>query len=574
VVVLAAPDFGPASTGPPAVAAYHARLVALLGENRSDPSALGSGFLPDSRVLLLEGPLTGQQVEAYLQAPGGGQGLPAYAVGDDVLVTITDAPSGPPFIAISDRWRLAELAIIFVLFIAAVVLVGGWQGVRALLGLALTAAIVVRILVPELLQGVPPVPLAVGLAIVLTIAIIGLTEGLSRPGVAAILGTTGALCLTALMSATAVAFAGFTNAGDSDLIYLQTAGGAGLDLRGLLLAAFVIGSLGVLNDVTVTQAVAVGQLHDEAGLQGRDLFASAFRVGRSHIGATINTLFLAYAGASLPLIVLFSVSQQPAGLIVNSEGIAVELVRTFVGSIGLVAAVPLSTGFATWLAGARIDDATFRARPQDATSRADRLAARPLAALVAGLAGIAALTTVLGIALGPAIMSPPRAPETAAEEVFPSPGASLPAFVGSPVAGGQPSAGPEASAPTGSLVPSFQVHDVIDLAVLGGQPATIEVTAVHITSTATARRVEAELQFTSTTSLLVDPSTWTLLTDLGNEYAATTKGARAPALSAGTVGAGHNVKGWLTFVPLPADTHGFLELVGPDGAAILAVELY
>ena len=356
LIVLGLPDLGPAPTGPAPVAAYHARLVALLGEHRTDPANPGSGFLPDARVLLLEGPRAGQEADAYLQAPGGAQILPSYAVGDDVLVTITDAPSGPPFLAISDRWRLAELGILFALFVAAVVLVGGWQGVRALLGLALTAAIVVRVLVPGLLQGIPPVPLAVGLAILLTIAVIGLTEGLSRPGVAAILGTTAALCLTALLSAAAVAFAGFTNAADSELIYLQTQGGAGLDLRGLLLAAFVLGSLGVLNDVTVTQAVAVEQLRDEAGLSGRALYASAFRVGRSHLGASINTLFLAYVGASLPLVVLFSVTQQPPGLILNGEGVATELVRTFVGSIGLVAAVPLSTAFATWLAGSAAPD--------------------------------------------------------------------------------------------------------------------------------------------------------------------------------------------------------------------------
>ena len=391
LVVLGLPDLGPAPTGPAPVAAYHARLVALLGEHRTDPANPDPGSClmraySCSRVRGLAKRRT--RIFRHRAEP---RSSPSYAVGDDVLVTITDAPSGPPFLAISDRWRLAELGILFALFVAAVVLVGGWQGVRALLGLALTAAIVVRVLVPGLLQGIPPVPLAVGLAILLTIAVIGLTEGLSRPGVAAILGTTAALCLTALLSAAAVAFAGFTNAADSELIYLQTEGGAGLDLRGLLLAAFVLGSLGVLNDVTVTQAVAVEQLRDEAGLSGRALYASAFRVGRSHLGASINTLFLAYVGASLPLVVLFSVTQQPPGLILNGEGVATELVRTFVGSIGLVAAVPLSTAFATWLAGSAAQDpAQDQGSGRGATPLA-RLAMRPGAALVAGLAAIVAI---------------------------------------------------------------------------------------------------------------------------------------------------------------------------------------
>ena len=270
-----------------------------------------------------------------------------------MVVTTTLTGDGDPYISVADRWRLPQLAILGLVFAIAVVAAGRWRGLRALIALALTFAVVVRILVPLIVQGVPPIPVAVVLGTVVTILTVGLTEGISRASVAAILGTTGALALTALLAAVTIAVTSFSNAVGSELIYLQVAPGIGLDLRGLLLAAFIFGAIGVLDDVTVTQAAAVEELVAHSGLSGRRLFASAFNVGRSHIAATVNTLFLAYLGASLPLIVLFGISRQPISLIMNGEPVAIEIVRTLVGSLGIVAAVPFTTLIAVWLMSPR-----------------------------------------------------------------------------------------------------------------------------------------------------------------------------------------------------------------------------
>jgi hypothetical protein len=178
----------------------------------------------------------------------------------------------------------------------------------------------------------------------------------------------------------------FTYTAGSDLAFLTTAGGGGLDLRGLLLAAFILGAIGVLDDVTVTQAVLVEELADKGRLRGRDLFVSAMGVGRSHIGATINTLFLAYVGAGLPLLVVILVSQQPTALVLNDEEIATEIVRTLVGSIGIIAAVPLTTFIAVLLAGAVSGDRSAAARDT-----------RPLA--VAGIGALIALLLAATIVL-------------------------------------------------------------------------------------------------------------------------------------------------------------------------------
>jgi len=274
-----------------------------------------------------------------------------YLPGDEVVITATRMPDGPAFVALSERWRLPVLLVLGTLFVALVLLVGRGHGLRALLALALTALVVVRIVLPLLLGGAPPVPVAVLVASGITVATILLTEGTGRVAVAAIAGTISALAVTGILAAAVGAFAAFAGAGTADLAYLRVASGDALDLRGLLLAAFILGALGVLDDVTVTQAATVEELARDGRLRGAHLAAAALRIGRSHIGATVNTLFLAYVGASLPLLVLFTVAELPAALVVNREIVAIEVVRTLVGSIGIVLAVPLTTAIAVLLVG-------------------------------------------------------------------------------------------------------------------------------------------------------------------------------------------------------------------------------
>ncbi len=353
LLVLALPDLAPPSDSAEPVTAFRGRIVEILRPGEPlDPDDPNAGFAPDVMVEISEGPRAGERVGAYLQGPSGQQDLPDYGVGEDIVVSFTGQPETGDFVAVTDRWRVPTLGLLLVVFGVAVGAVGGFRGLRALLALALTGAVVLKIVIPLLLQGVPPVPLAVVVASAVTLVTILLTEGLSRASVAAICGTFASLALTAVLAALATGLAAFTNAAGSDLVYLQTTGGAQLDLRGLLLAAFIFGSLGVLDDVTVTQAAAVQEL-GRGGLAGGRLFLSAMNVGRSHIAATVNTLFLAYVGASLPLLVLYAVARQPAAMILNGEIVAVEIVRAVVGSLGIVTAVPLTTAIATWLAQPR-----------------------------------------------------------------------------------------------------------------------------------------------------------------------------------------------------------------------------
>jgi uncharacterized membrane protein len=274
--------------------------------------------------------------------------------GDEIIVTYTEQPDGPVFVSVAERWRLPALAILVALFALAIVVVAGWQGVRALLALALTIVVTVKLLVPAILQDIPPVPIALVVAGGITVVTIVLSEGVSRTSLAAILGAVVGLGLTAVVSALIGIAAGFSGAPAGELAFFEVRPGETLDLSGLLLAAIMIGSVGVLDDMTVTQAATVEELAVRTGLRGRALWSSALRLGRSHIAATTNTLFMAYVGASLPALVLLMLAAEPVLLTLNREVLALEIVRTLAGSLGIVAAMPITTAIATLMMGSAL----------------------------------------------------------------------------------------------------------------------------------------------------------------------------------------------------------------------------
>jgi hypothetical protein len=340
--------------------------------------------------------------------------------------------------------------------------------------------------------------------------------------------------------------AGFTNTLGSDLVFLQLPDGGGLDLRGLLLAAFMIGAIGVLDDVTVTQAAAVEQLSQGAALSGRRLYASAFAVGRSHIAATVNTLFLAYAGASLPLLVLFAVGGQPTAMVLNGEAVSIEIVRTLVGSLGIVAAVPLTTVIAVWLtastpATAVADAAVTRLR-------------RPPVALLAGLSLGAAVTVVATVAVSPLLGSSPRRPlapdQFGGNPPAASASASTPVDAGASAdATAEPSGGAEAP-------PIFAVGEAIPLVDANGTFATATVVSsdARAAPSGTGVVVLVEFRYAAVRDMVIDPTAWVALR-LEGEIASSPPPADKPALVADALKGGTSKTGWLVFdLPEPADT--------------------
>jgi uncharacterized membrane protein len=321
----------------------HARIIEARGTDATG--------LPHLEVELIE---TGERLEAVVQETGAAPGTviaTRYSTGDEVAVTRFTAQGDESFAVISDPWRLSTLGLAALLFAIAVMVVGGLRGARALIALALTLAVVLKLVVPLLLRGFDPILLAVGGAALVTLVTLLLTEGPSRISLSALVGTLIALAATAGLAALFTGFAEFTQLqGNEEVAFLIPLIGQRVDLQGILLAATVFGALGVLDDVTVTQAAAVEQLHRaRPDASRRSVLGHAMVVGRSHIAATVNTLVLAYLGAGLPLLLLFALSSQAPLTVLNSEIVAVEVIRALVGSIGIVAAVPITTLVATWL---------------------------------------------------------------------------------------------------------------------------------------------------------------------------------------------------------------------------------
>ena len=178
-----------------------------------------------------------------------------------------------------------------------------------------------------------------------------LTYGWNLKTHAAVLGMVSALVITGTLAWFFVVFTRLTGAGDENALFLMQMLNSNINLRGLLLGGMIIGALGVLDDLVITQASAVFELYGaNSGLDFRGLYNSAMRIGRDHVAATVNTLVLAYAGASLPMLLLFSLGRGNYGFLVNYSFVAEEVVRTLVGSLGLIAAVPLTTLIAAELA--------------------------------------------------------------------------------------------------------------------------------------------------------------------------------------------------------------------------------
>jgi uncharacterized membrane protein len=307
------------------------------------------------RVVMTGGPHEGAR--SYLALPSE-QFAPELSPGDRIRVhrsgPLTAEPRlGDPAaqpLAFVDFERNRALLVLVCVFALVVVALASWQGVRSLIGLGLSLVLVVGWLVPAILSGRPPLVAALvgGSAVMLVTT--ALTHGVGLKSMAAVLGATITLVLIVAMSVIAVEAVHITGFSSEESTILDARAEGDISLHGLVVAGIVIGALGVLDDITVSQSSTVLALRRaDPGMPARRLFREAMTVGRDHLGATVNTLVLAYAGASLPALLIFAGQGTPFTEAVGYEAVAEQIVATVVGSIGLVAAVPVTTGLAALL---------------------------------------------------------------------------------------------------------------------------------------------------------------------------------------------------------------------------------
>lgn len=270
------------------------------------------------------------------------------------LKQISNSVTGENQYSVSEPYRLPQVFWLVGLFLLAVLIFGGIQGVRGVISLVGSFLLILYILIPGILHGVSPLFIAIGVSSLIIIVGSYITHGFNKMTSSAVIGMLVTVCFTGFLALWSVYFTRLSGFGSEEVTYLNMSIPGGIDVMGLLLGGIMIGLLGVLYDVSIGQATAVDELFKlaPADVTKRTIYKKAIRIGREHIGALVNTLAIAYVGISLPLILLFSqISTDSIYVTLNREIFSAEIVRIVISSIGLILAVPITTLVSVWLLG-------------------------------------------------------------------------------------------------------------------------------------------------------------------------------------------------------------------------------
>jgi uncharacterized membrane protein len=307
----------------------------------------------DVQKLLLsvtKGTLKGQQISVEHETTSSVNKI-IFEQGDKVMVSKTQDHEGNPFYQIADYSRRDALQFLFIVFILLTVVIAGKRGFTSLLGMGISFLVIFFFVLPQILAGYSPILIAIlGSLLIIPVSFL-LSHGFNQKTFVAIAGTLISLVITGVLATIFIEAAKLTGFASEEAGFLQVAGQGTINIKGLLLAGIIIGVLGVLDDITISQSAIVFQLKEaNRNFNSKDLYKRAMNIGKDHISSMVNTLILVYTGASLPLLLLFVNNPYPFSQVINYEIIADEIVRTLVGSIGLVLAVPVTTLIAASLA--------------------------------------------------------------------------------------------------------------------------------------------------------------------------------------------------------------------------------
>lgn len=328
-------------------ATFETGVVSEITQEESIEFPEGTFYLQELQVRRSDG--------SVVQVPYGSEFQPLtdlqrLSVGNQVIITQPETDQGEA--AIYEEYRLPVLAWLFVGFFLLVLIVASIKGVLSILGMFISLAILMGFVVPQILAGANALLITVVAAVLIATVTVYLSHGWKTGSHIALGSILITLLLVSLLSYWFVMLAKLTGLGSEEATFLQVEQLGQIDLRGLLLSGIMLGALGVLDDIAVTQVATVFELkRANKKLAFSELYERGMRVGRDHVASLVNTLVLAYAGANLPLFMLFSsTSSTPAWVDLNSALIAEEVVRTLIGSMGLVAAVPITTALAAYFA--------------------------------------------------------------------------------------------------------------------------------------------------------------------------------------------------------------------------------
>jgi uncharacterized membrane protein len=320
---------------------FRGKVERIIGtKTESFPNSEVLVTVQDISARIVSGDFKGQVVEIT-------NDFSPMKIGDTFWGQWVTTNSGATLFAVSDFERRWSLLLLVLLFAVAVVVLGKIQGLRSLMSLTLSILAIIYILIPLLLKGWSPIPVTIFVGALVLFFAIFLTHGFHRISAIAFGGTIIAVAVTSVFASIVTKLTHMTGFATHEAIYLNFNTGGELDFVGIFLASIIIGMLGVLDDISITQVAVVRELYAVAGnIKKSELFTRALSVGKDHVSALVNTLVLAYVGVALPTILFFATATSPMGQIINSEAFAAEIVRTVLGSLGLILTVPLTT----WLA--------------------------------------------------------------------------------------------------------------------------------------------------------------------------------------------------------------------------------
>ena len=323
-------------------------------ENSENITARITKIIEEKQIIVMEKEQLYQKLELELNTPDKkiitieNGNLPLaniikYSVNDNVLITQNIKPDGTGDYFITDFVRNDSLILLAIIFVILLIVVVKWRGLFSLFGMIFTFVVIFAFVLPRLLAGGNPVLIAVGASLVIIPVSFYLAHGFNKKTTIAVISSIFSLIITAVLASLFTKIGHLTGLSSEEAGMLLINQG-NLNMKGILLAGIVIGTLGVLDDITISQAAIVDELATTAKLtKAKDLYSRSMIIGKDHITSMVNTLVLAYAGASLPLLLIFTNNPHPFSEIMNYEMIAEEIIRTLVGSIGLILAVPITT---------------------------------------------------------------------------------------------------------------------------------------------------------------------------------------------------------------------------------------
>jgi uncharacterized membrane protein len=325
-----------------------ARVLTIEAKGTRTDEIDGTDRITDYGIRILDGKEKGKELTIEVSQTDAKNGNRVLKVGDVIVVVKSYQIDGTASYYLADNYRLPTLEILAGLFFLLAVVFGGVRGFTSVLGLGASVAVILGFIVPKIIAGANPFHVTLLGVFMIAAVSLYLAHGFNRRTTVAFAGTVITLSLSAGVAVLAVSLSRLYGMGSEQALYLQNGDFGDIDLRGLLLGGIMLGVLGVLDDITTAQSAVIEELkRANRNLAFADLYKRGLSVGREHIASLVNTLFLAYAGASLPLFLLFEVyKNSPTWFILNNEIISEEIVRTLVGSVCLILAVPITTALA------------------------------------------------------------------------------------------------------------------------------------------------------------------------------------------------------------------------------------